>query len=263
MKYLDIAMLDLKKASLQYSIWLHLGLLEVKQRYRRSVLGPWWISISMLIFIVAMGKIFSQLLNQSLADYIPFFTTGFLLWSFISSSINESTDLFRSNSGYIKQIQLPYSLYVLKFLSRNLIILAHNLIVYCLVMWFFKINPGWNILWVVPGLLLLTINLYWMCLLVALISTRYRDITQIISSCIQILFFITPITWMPKLLGQDSLIVKFNPFVYFIELIRQPLLGINPAVHVWLINVSIALIGILFSLNLFGRVRSRISFWVD
>lgn len=72
MKYLDIAMLDLKKASLQYNVWLHLGLLEVKQRYRRSVLGPWWISISMLIFIVAMGKIFSQLFNQRLADYIPF-----------------------------------------------------------------------------------------------------------------------------------------------------------------------------------------------
>ncbi|MCL6756199.1 MAG: hypothetical protein M3A24_03465, partial [Candidatus Rhabdochlamydia oedothoracis] len=70
-------------------------------------------------------------------------------------------------------------------------------------------------------------------------------------------------TWMPKLLGQDSSIVKFNPFVYFIELIRQPLLGINSTVHVWLINVSIALIGILFSLNLFGRVKSRISFWVD
>ncbi len=259
----NTAIQDFRNASNQYRIWLHLGVLEVKQRYRRSVLGPWWISISMLIFIVAMGAIFSRLLAQSLSEYIPYFTTGFLLWSFISSSINESTDIFKSNSGLIKQIKLPLNLYVLKFFTRNFLIFIHNFVIYLLVIVFFQINPGWNCLLALPGLALLLINLYWISLFIGLISTRYRDLVPVISSCMQILFFITPISWMPKLLGQDSLIVKLNPIVYLLEVVRQPLLGHAPTIDIWMINIALAALGIWASLSFFNSVRARIPFWIE
>lgn len=258
-----LAISDIQKAASQYRIWLQLGLLEVKQRYRRSVLGPWWISLSMLIFILAMGNIFSRLLAQSLAEYIPFFTAGFLLWSFISTSINESTDIFKSNSGFIKQVNLPYNLYILKFLVRNFITLAHNFVVYLLVIGFFRLNPGWASLLAIPGMILLILNLYWICLIVALISVRYRDMVQVIQTGLQILFFMTPISWMPKLLGEESILVKMNPFVYFLDAIRQPLLGNLPSLNTWIVNSSIAIIGLSGSLLIFSSVRSRIPFWVD
>ncbi len=263
MQRLSLAIADLRKAGRQYRVWLHLGLLEVKQRYRRSVLGPWWISISMLIFILAMSVVFSRLFSQSLAEYIPFFTAGFLLWSFISTSINESTELFKMHSGFIKQINLPYSLYALKFFTRNVIILAHNFAVYFLIMIFFQLNPGWTGLLAIPGLALLFINTYWICLAVAIISTRFRDMVPIVNSCIQMLFFITPISWMPKLIGESSIIIKLNPFVYFLEAVRQPLLGISPPLSVWAINTCIATAGLWLTLRLFGSVRTRIAFWVD
>ncbi len=246
-----------------HRVWLHLGVLEVKQRYRRSFLGPWWISMNMLIFIAAMGLIFSRILSQNVAEYIPFFTTGYLLWSFISSCISESTDLFKANIGLIKQVKLPYNLYVLKFFTRNILFLAHNFVVYVLVMVFFQKNPGWNCLYAIPGMLLLILNLYWICLLVAIISTRFRDMVPIITNILQIFFFITPISWMPKLLGQDSLIVKINPFVYFLESIRQPLLGHSPPLNLWIINGSMAIVGLYMSFRLFNAVRSRIAFWID
>lgn len=258
-----LALEDFRKSVSQYRIWLSLGLLEVKQRYRRSVLGPWWVSISMLIFVAAMGKIFSRIFAQNLAEYVPFFTAGFLLWSFISNSINESTDLFKSSSGFIKQIKLPYNIYVLKFLTRNIIFLAHNFVVYFLVLWFFKLNPGWNILLAVPGLVLLVLNMYWICMLVALISTRYRDMVPIINSCLQILFFVTPISWMPKLLGENSIVVKLNPIVYFLDIIRQPLLGLPTAPISWIVNISLALIGSWLTLTVFSSARARLPFWVD
>lgn len=258
-----LAALDFTKAGKQYRVWLHLGLLEVKQRYRRSVLGPWWISISLLIFIVAMGVIFSRLFGQSLAEYIPFFTTGFLLWSFIANSINEATDLFKMNNGFIKQIDLPYNLYVLKFFTRNVIILAHNFAVYFLVIVFFTLNPGWVGLLAIPALMLLFINLYWICMLVAIISTRFRDMVPIVNSCMQMLFFITPVSWMPKLLGENSIIIKLNPFVYFLEIVRQPLLGIVPPLHIWVMNVCIACVGAILTFRLFSAIRTRIPFWVD
>ena len=263
MRQLALGFQDIRKASSQYRVWLHLGLLEVKQRYRRSVLGPWWISMSMLIFIVAMGKIFGRLFSQNLAEYIPFFTAGFLLWSFISSSINEATDLFKMHSGFIKQVKLPYNLYILKFLTRNVIFLAHNFVVYFLVIAFFKFNPGWKSLLAIPGLLILLVNMYWISLLVALISTRFRDMVPIINSCMQLLFFVTPISWMPKLLEGNSILVKFNPFVFFLDIVRQPLLGAYAPLNYWVINLCIAFIGLSLSLHFFSRVRSRIPFWVD
>lgn len=263
LKQLSFAINDLKRACSAYPIWIHLGLLEVKQRYRRSVLGPWWISISMLIFISAMGVLFSRLFTQDLNQYIPFFTTGFLLWSFISTSINEATDIFKHNSGFIKQINLPYNLYILKYLTRNTIVLAHNFVVYLLVISFFKLNPGWNCLFAIPGILLLLLNIYWISLLVAIVSTRFRDMVAIVNSSVQILFFVTPISWMPKLLGEDSIIIKFNPFIYFLDAVRLPLLGKMPSCTVLTVNCCIALLGLIISLSIFGAIRSRIPFWID
>lgn len=260
---MNSALYDMLLASQKYRVWLHLGWLDVKQRYRRSVLGPWWISISMLLFIGAMSKIFSHLFHQNVSEYVPFFTTGFMFWSFISSSIIESTEIFKTNSSLIKQIKLPYSLYILRFLVKNVIVLGHNFIIYFLVMLAFHLHPGWQFFLVFPGMALLLINMYWISLLVALLSTRFRDIAPIVASCIQILFFITPISWAPKLLGSESWIVQLNPFVYFLDLVRNPLLGQEIPAYSWLVCLSIAIVGLLCSLALFSRAQTRIPFWLD
>src|SRR5476649_1794891 len=123
MGILILALQDFKKSLAQRRVWLHLGWVEVKQRYRRSVIGPWWISLSMLIFISVMGVVFSRLFHQSSNEYIPFFTAGYLFWTFISSSINEAAEIFKSNGAFIKQISLPFTLYVMKHLVRQVIFL--------------------------------------------------------------------------------------------------------------------------------------------
>ncbi len=260
---MDFSIRDFKKALVLHRIWIHLGMLEVKQRYRRSIIGPWWISISMLIFITIMGIIFSRLFGQNLDQYIPFFASGFLLWSFISGCLNESADVFKSNCNFIKQVNLPFNLYIFKFLVRNLMILGHNFAVYLLVVCFFKLNPGWKVLIALPGLALLLLNLYWICMLVALVSTRYRDLVSIVNNAVQILFFVTPISWMPKLLGEDSIIVKFNPMVYFLDVVRLPLLGYYPSSLAWIVNISLGIFGLSMSILIFNAVRYRIPFWVD
>ena len=108
MKHLQLALHDFIGAVARYPVWRSLGVLEVKQRYQRSVLGPWWVSISMLVFIVVLGTVFSRVFSVNFEEYIPYFSAGYLLWLYISTCINESTDLFRQNSGFIKQIKLPY-----------------------------------------------------------------------------------------------------------------------------------------------------------
>lgn len=254
---------DLKESLLLYRVWLHLGWVEVKQRYRRSVIGPWWITLSMFIFIFAMSIVFSRLFNQSLEEYIPFFTAGYLVWTLISTTILESAEIFRSNSGYIKQIKLPLNLYIFKHLVKQTIFLLHNAVVYLFVCLYFGVNPGSALLLALPGYLLLMANLYWISLLTALICSRYRDMVPIITSGMQIVFFITPITWMPRLLEHTSRILKYNPFVYFLETVRSPLLGALPSPTSFIVSGCTAMAGIAISFFIFSIFRPRIAFWVD
>ncbi len=262
MKKISLAWQDFIYAAGHHRIWMELSWSEVKQRYRRSVIGPWWISLSMLIFIIAMGEVYSRLFHEQLRDYIPFFTAGFLVWVFINTCINDSIEVFKQNSSFIKQIKLPYNLYIFKHISRQIIFLGHNMVVYVLVMLYFKINPGWNFFWVIPGFIILVINMYWISLLITLLSTRFRDTGPLINSCVQIAFFITPISWMPKLLS-NSIILKVNPFVYFLGAVRNPLLGTSPTLHTWIYNLSAAIIGTAFTFLVFAFSRSKIAFWVD
>ncbi len=242
---------------------MHLGFAEIRQRYQRSVLGPWWISLSMLIFILVMSAVFSRLFHQSLRDYIPFFSAGFLFWTFISTSITEATEIFKSNSGFIKQINLPYNLYVFKHLFRHMICLAHNLVVYLLICAFFRIIPSLTWFLLLPGLAIVLANLYWLCLLVGIISTRFRDMIPIISSAIQIAFFVTPISWMPKLLDGYPYLLKLNPFTYLLDLVRSPLLNQTPHLMSWIICLSMAVGGFLICFSVFTKTRSAVVFWVD
>ena len=263
LKLLNLVMQDLQRGALHYRVWLHLGRVEVKQRYRRSVIGPWWISLSMLIFILMMGVVFSRLFHQSLDEYIPFFTAGFLFWAFFSSSVIEAAEIFKANGGFIKQMNLPFSLYVFTHIVKQIIFLLHNAVVYLLVCCFFGFNPGFSVLLVLPGLLLFVINVYWLSFLIAVICARFRDVVPIISSCTQIAFFVTPISWMPRLLDGHSGILKYNPLVYLIDVVRSPLLGKIPPMMSWSVSAGLAISGCAIGLLLFAFARPRIAFWVD
>ncbi len=263
MNGIRLAIQDFLDALVRFPVWRSLGVLEVRQKYQRSVIGPWWVSISMLVFIVVLGVVYSRVFSIKFSEYMPYFSSGYLLWLYIASCVNESTELFRQNGGFIKQVKLPLSVYVFKFLTKNIVIFFHNFLVFLLVLAYFKVQTGWVGLLSIPGFILLSLNLYWISLLVALISTRYRDMVPIINSFMQVLFFVTPISWDKLLLGEHSKIIKFNPLVYFIDIIRDPLLGKMPVVSEYWIVLCITGIGFTFALLLFGKVRARVPFWVD
>lgn len=258
-----IAIKDLKIALSQYPVWSHLGWLDVRQRYRRSILGPWWISIGMLIFIGAISQIFSQLFHQDLVHYLPFFTTGFIFWTFISAQILESTDLFNQNKDLIKQIPLPYTLYILRCLTKNTVILGHNFVIYGLVVFIYQYPLNSCLLQFPFGFLLLLINLYWISLLTALASTRFQDIKPIVNSAIQVLFFVTPISWSLQLIGPKAWIVHINPFTYLLYLVRNPLLGLPIETSTWIISSALGMTGLLATLGLLHKTKTQIPFWVE
>ena len=172
-------------------VWFHLAKQEVKQRYRRSVLGPFWITISTGIMVVGMGPLYSYLLKQPVGPYFQYIAISFVLWNFISSTINDSCFSFISAEGFIKVVKLPYTTYTLKILAKNFIVFLHNFVIILFVLFFYPPPNYQYFLYFLLGLFILLLNMFWIALLIGMLSARFRDIPQVVSSGMQfdILFF--------------------------------------------------------------------------
>ncbi len=262
--HISVATKDIKAALLHAGLAGTLGWQDIKQRYRRSKLGPFWLTISMGVMIGALGLVFGAIFNAPMQEFLPFLAVGIILWSYISTVINEGCTAFSSADGMIKQLPLPLFLHVMRVIWRNAVILAHNVIIIPILFMVFLKPIGWVSLLVIPGLALTTLTLSWVALLAAILCTRYRDLSQIAASVLQIAFYVTPIIWMPSLLaGRRSLIfLDANPFYHLIEVIRAPLLGSLPTLTNWLVSILIAVIGWFVTILVYGRYKNRISYWL-
>ena len=257
-------MADVTKAIDSTNLAATLGWQDVKQRYRRSKLGPFWLTISMGVLIGALGLVFGGIFNSPMKDFLPFLAAGIILWTYISTVINEGCTAFISSDAVIKQLPLPMFLHVMRVIWRNLVILAHNVIIIPLVFLFFLRPLEVLALLAIPGLILTTLTLAWVALLVGVLCTRYRDLSQIVASVLQIAFYVTPIIWMPSMLSgrREFIFLDINPFYHLIEVVRAPLLGTAPTLTNWLVSVGMVIAGWLITLAVYGKYRNRISYWL-
>lgn len=246
----------------KWYVWYQFGLMDIKQRYRGSVLGPFWITLSMAIFVAALSLLYGRLFNQPLNTYVPFLTAGFTIWYFVSLTLIDAPNIFWYSRNFIFQANLPYTMYIMRLVFRNFIILLHNSMVFIIVMLVFQIPINWNTLLFIPGLLVVMLNVFNVGLLLAIIGTRFRDIPPLITSVIQIVFFLSPITWLPKLLNEGSLIVRFNPMVHFLDIVRQPLLGSLPSWYSWQTVLLLTVVSSILAAGLYFWKRRNIAFWL-
>lgn len=261
----QLAWIDFKEGMKKWRVWVMLAYLDVKLRYRRSILGPFWITLSMAITVYSMGFLYSHLFHSTLQNYFPFLVTGMLAWALVASSIIDLTDAFTASEVLIKQIKLPYSVYVHRIIVRSLIVFFHNIVVmiplYIIYHQTVKINV--YTLMLIPGLMLIYINAFFYGMVLSMLGARYRDILQFIRSLIQVAFFVTPIMWNPNILPEhERHFVKYNPFDAFVELVRAPLIGAAPELFTFLMVAMITIVGIGICFMLFKKYRSRIVYWL-
>lgn len=259
---LSLALQDLTSGVGSIYIWPMLGWLEIKQRYRRSVLGPFWLTLSSGVMVAAMGPLYGRLFNLDLPTYLPFLAVSLILWALIGGLIAESCQVFIAAEGFIKQIKLPYTVHVMRVIWRNMIIFGHNLIVIAVVLLVFPPSWSWHLLLFPLAIFLLAVNAIWMGLLLGLVCARFRDIPPIVTSLLQVAFFLTPVMWRPEMLGRHQWALLWNPLYYFLEIVRAPLLGQGFSPSLWGGVVLITVVGFAVTILLFGRFRARIPYWV-
>jgi ABC-2 type transport system permease protein/lipopolysaccharide transport system permease protein len=245
-----------------WRLWGLLGWNDIAQRYRRSIFGPFWLTISMAVMVVALGFLYAKLFQVPINEFIPFLCIGLLVWGYLSSFLLEGGTLFVASETYIKQIRLPFSAYAYRAAWSKTIIFAHNFLIYFGVIAYFRIWPGPVALLALLGFLLITLNGWMVSIILGMASARFRDIPQLIASLVQIVFFVTPIIWKPELLKDQIYLASWNPFHAFIDIVRAPLLGQAPPASTYVLVLAVTLVNAMVLALFFGRYRSRIPYWI-
>jgi ABC-type polysaccharide/polyol phosphate export permease len=258
---------DIIEGAKKWRLWMHLARLDIRARYRRTVIGPLWTTLSAAVLILALGIVYSFLWHVEARVFLPYFAAGYSTWLFFTTAINEGAMAFSGNASIINSIRLPFSLHIFRLIARNIMIFFHIIIVYVLVLIWFRIFPDPKALLLLPiGFFLFVLNLFWLGLLLATVCSRYRDVTQVVTNFIQVAFFITPIFWQVELLNPRPmvklLLADLNPVYHLIELIRSPLLGRVPGALTFAVTSITAVAGLLLSVHVFSRYRGRIAFWI-
>jgi len=238
---------------------------DIRQSYRRSAVGPFWLTIGMAIQIVTMGFVFGLIFKTEIKEYLPFLAASIIIWGLIASTINEGCLSFISAEGMIKQINLPHTVYIVRTVLKNLITSSHNFVILPLVFLAFSKAASFSLTLLIPGIILLTLNLGWVVLLLGMVTSRYRDMQPIVGSLTTVGFFLTPVMWSPDLIGNNELahlLLGLNPLYHWIQIVRLPILGQWPTLENWVLSLAIAGIGWALTLLVYNKYKNMIAYWV-
>jgi ABC-2 type transport system permease protein len=283
------ALADLTQGARSWQLWAHLGWKDLRVRYRRSLLGPFWLTVTMAATTLGLGILFSLLLGNQISTFLPYIGSGLIIWGFISGCLLEGPDCFTASGDMIKQLPAPLTVFVLRTVWRQLITLGHNLIIYAvlLIVFFSALHkrgytmsgapctpggltcqPGlsWNGLLAIPGFLLLLATMVAGALALGIVATRFRDLKPLIASFLQLLFFVTPISWpldnFTHEVGAQAWIIQINPLFHYVQIVRQPMIGQSVDWWSWLIAGVLTVLAWAVALMMLRRYRSRVSYWL-
>jgi ABC-type polysaccharide/polyol phosphate export permease len=257
------AWVDLLQGFRSWRVWWLLGIGDIRQRYRRSRIGQFWITLSITIFVIAIGVVFSTLFKQPIKDYLPYLATTYVVWVLIAGIANDSTSAFTQAEGFLRQQALPKTTFILRVLVRNAISFAHNVIVLPVIFLVFGVAPSWTWIAALLGLVLIAIVGFLGGLVCAILCTRFRDLPQIVQNFMQIAFFVSPVTWQVELLDEHSRYwVNLNPFAAFLRVVSEPLLGRLPDSTTYASAIVTIVVLCAVAGPLFVRFRQRIVYWL-
>jgi ABC-type polysaccharide/polyol phosphate export permease len=242
------------------SFW---GMDDVRQRYARTLFGPFWLVIVAGVWIGCLGFVMSALLRSEMSSALPRLACGMILWIYFSSLLNEGADLVVSNQFNIQNTSLPFSVYIYRYAVRNFVIFLHYLPIIVGVIVFCRIPVSANTLLFLPGLALLTLSGVGLGVSIGFLVARYRDARQMLAALLQVLPLLTPIIWDDHFLpASKRWVAELNPLSHLISIVREPLIGQPVAGHSWLVAAAIVLVSLGIGFVSLTLYRKRCTFWL-
>ena len=259
---ISYAIADIFKGFKKRPFWVYIAFKELRLRYARSFIGPFWITLTMAFWVFSLSALYGGLFGAPLHEVAPFITLGVILWTVIATSLNEAAVCLGVAKGYFMQSDMPVSTFVWLVVFRNFIIACHHMVIYFVLMVIFKIMPNANWAWLLIQIPIFMIFVFGASLIVAVLTPRFRDIGPLINNLTTVGFFLTPVMWRPSDLVKNQFITHYNPFAQLLEIVRNPFLGLPPTD--WAIKVSIgsAIFSVVLGLLILAWSRKRLAFWL-
>ena len=259
-----IAVLELTSSAARWETWSALAWADTKSRYRRTTIGPFWLTLSTAAMVGSVGILYAGLFGSNISQYLPFLGVGMIVWTFINTVITEGCSVFISATGYIKSVPLPLAAHVYRLLARNAITLAHNAILLIVLWLMFRWPVGLDAAFALLGFLIALVAVAGVALTLGILCARFRDVAQIVMAITQLLFLLTPIMWMPSTLKTPALegVIQWNPVYHLIEVVRGPLLGQTPAIEIWAKALLLAVASLTIGVGCYHKFRHRVAYWL-
>ncbi len=247
--------------------WMALVRIDLRNRYRRSMIGVGWSLLHPIAMTVVLCIVFSQLFKTQIpiSIYAPYVLSGLVFWNFFTAAMNQGCQCFFQGESYIRQHPAPLAIYPLRTVLGAGI---HFVIGLCVVLVFVWIRHGFGnlpaLLSLVPTLTLLFIFGWAVAICIGVINVLFQDCQHLIEVLLQILFYATPIMIMPEQLPERLVrLLKLNPLTHMVEMLRQPILnGQLPSLETYLLGILFACIAAVVAGLTLMRLERRIIFYL-
>jgi ABC-2 type transport system permease protein len=255
---------DIVAGARRWPVWWTLSWQAIRSQYRRTYLGPWWITVQQVIFVAGLSILFGLLLDQDLAAFVPYVTVGFIAFTWMTGMIQGGSTSITGNAAAIKTTPGPLSVFALRNFAGNTIQFLHDGIAIIVVLIAFQVHLTWSLVLLPIALVLVAVNGIAVGLWLGPLVARYRDVGQIVASILRVLFFFTPIFWVSTDLSKSQLawLAGWNPLAYLLEFVRAPLLGQTPTTAIVIGTLIVTSANTLVGVVHFSRTRDRLAYWL-
>lgn len=239
-------MIKIEKARWQY--WFYASWFKITVRYRKTILGPLWLIAGPAVMVSMLGFLFATIANLDIRVFIPHLALGIVIWSLIGSFVNNGTTVIFHNRPKIIHSAMKLIDVVMVNIFTALLQFLHHIVIIIVTYFIFPWDITSYAFVSLIGLALLIINGVWYAIVFGILGVRFRDISEVVSTIMGAMFFVTPILWMAGTNGRGGLLgpyLTYNPFYHFMELIRAPILGTPIDPLSWIVVLAITVIGII------------------
>lgn len=258
-----VAVRDLRDGLAWHEFWRTFAADEIVSRYRRSRLGQLWITLSVAVFILVIGGLYSEIFDAH-DTYLAYLAVGYIVWSFMADILNKGCTLFTTNQMLLQNAPIPPSALCFRLVLVEIYTFAHHLMILPVVFLWLSFWPSLGgLLQAAVGFLLLVYVAFWVALVLGILAVRFRDLAPIVQSLTRLAFFATPIIWIERDLGRwGDVITAVNPARHFLVTVRSPLIGEAVGLITYAVCIGIAGAVTALGLLLLGRARYRIVYWL-
>jgi ABC-type polysaccharide/polyol phosphate export permease len=235
---------------------------DIKLRYVRSILGPFWLVLATAVTALGMSYIWSILFHQDKTTFVPALCVGLVIFQFLSACVTEAPDCFVRYGSIIKNATYPPVLFPAVVVIKNFIMFLHSLVIVVVVLLIYPPQLNVSAALIIPNVVLVLLLLICLTTVLAFVGARFRDISPAITSLMTIVFFLSPVIYKPDQLGVKAHLMWLNPFSYLITLIRAPITGYSVPGFVYLVSILMLLIGFYLCYLLISRRRNQLVFWL-